>query len=128
MKEFKVPMSASATTTVNNDNFASTVKSGSLEVFATPMMLALMEDATCKACAELLDEGETTVGTKVSVSHDKASGCGRQITATATLKEVDGRKLIFEVEACDDSGDSIGKGEIERFVVLSEKFMKRVNG
>ena len=87
-----------------------------------------MEKATRIAVSSLLDEGETTVGTKISVTHDKASGTGATITATATLEQVDGRRLIFSVFATDDKGDIIGKGEIERFVVLEEKFMKRVNG
>lgn len=128
MKEFTTPLKAEAVTMVNNTNCASSVKSGSLQVFATPMMLALMEEATCFAVESLLDEGETTVGTKISVTHDKASGIGTVITAYATLENVEGRKLTFSVYAKDDNGDIIGKGEIERFVVLSNKFMKKVNG
>lgn len=128
MKAFTEKLSAKATTTVSTQNTAKAVKSGSLDVFATPMMLALMEEATCTACAPLLDEGETTVGTCVSVTHDKASGLDTVITATAVLENADGRKLTFSVQAQDDNGDIIGKGTIERFVVLEEKFMKRVNG
>lgn len=128
MKAFNEKLSAKASTTVSGQNTARTVKSGSLDVFATPMMLALMEEATCAACSSLLDEGETTVGTCVSVTHDKASGIGTVITADAVLENVDGRKLTFSVQAQDDKGDIIGKGTIERFVVLEDKFMKRVNG
>lgn len=127
MKEFTEKLTGTATTEVSAENTASTVKSGSLEVFATPMMLALMEEATCTACQPLLDEGETTVGTSVSVSHDKASGLGTTITAVAVLEEADGRKLTFRVQAKDNKGDIIGKGTIERFVVLKDKFMKKVN-
>lgn len=126
MKEFKERISAKAITVVNNENTAKAVKSGSLDVFATPMMLALMEEATCNACSELLDEGETTVGTSVCITHDKASSTGTQIEAIATLDEVDGRRLVFSVTASDNNGNTIGKGTIERFVVLSDKFMKRV--
>ena len=79
------------------------------------------------AAAPLLDEGESTVGTRVSVSHDKAYGIGSVITAYATLTEADGRKLFFEVNAKDEQGDIIGKGTIERFVINTDKFMKRVN-
>ncbi|MDE5985067.1 MAG: thioesterase family protein [Eubacterium sp.] len=128
MKAFNEKLSAKASTTVSVQNTAKTVKSGSLDVFATPMMLALMEEATCIACSPLLDEGETTVGTCVSVTHDKASGIDTAITADAVLENVDGRKLTFSVQAQDDKGDIIGKGTIERFVVLEDKFMKRVNG
>lgn len=127
MKEFTSAVSAEAMTMVNNTNSAAAVKSGSLPVFATPMMIALMEEATCYAAAPLLDEGESTVGTRVSVSHDKASGIGSVITAHATLTEADGRKLYFEVNAKDEQGDIIGKGTIERFVINTDKFMKRVN-
>ena len=128
MKEFVTKLEGKAVTVVNNTNTAEAVQSGSLAVFGTPMMIALMEKATRIAVSSLLDEGETTVGTKISVTHDKASGIGATITATATLENVDGRRLIFSVSATDDNGDTIGKGEIERFVVLEEKFMKRVNG
>lgn len=128
MKEFTVPLKGEAVTKVNNTNCACAVKSGSLNVFATPMMLALMEEATCNACLPLLDEGETTVGIKMTVTHDKASGIGTVVTARAVLDEVDGRRLVFSVSAKDDKGDTIGSGEIERFVVMSDKFMKKVNG
>ena len=128
MKDFVTKLEGKAVTVVNNTNTAEAVQSGSLAVFGTPMMIALMEKATRIAVSSLLDEGETTVGTKISVTHDKASGTGTTITATATLEQVDGRRLIFSVFATDDKGDIIGKGEIERFVVLEEKFMKRVNG
>ncbi|MCM1114226.1 MAG: thioesterase [Clostridium sp.] len=127
MKEFISALKGEAVAMVNNTNCASAVKSGSLQVFATPMMIALMEEATCYAVSPLLEENETTVGTKISVTHDKASGIGTVITASAILEEVDGRKLIFSVSAKDNNGNIIGKGEIERFVVLKDKFMKRVN-
>lgn len=128
MKNLSSPLVGKAVTTVDSTNSAAAVKSGSLEVFATPMMLALMEEATCNAAAELLEGDETTVGTKISVTHDKASGIGTKITAEASLRKIDGRRLVFEVSATDDKGDVIGKGEIERFLVCSEKFMNRVNG
>lgn len=127
MKEFTAKLSASAVTTADFSNTARAVKSGSLDVFATPMMLALMEEATCLACAPLLDDGETTVGTNVCISHSKASGIGTQIIATAILEKTDGRKLTFSVFAKDSNDDIIGKGTIERFVVLEDKFMKKVN-
>lgn len=128
MKEFTAKLEGKAVTTVDHSNTAKAVKSGSLDVFATPMMLALMEEATCTACAPLLDESETTVGTCVSVTHDKASGLGVVITAIAVLENADGRKLTFSVQAIDENNNIIGKGTIERFVVLEDKFMKRVNG
>lgn len=125
MKEFNEKLNGSASISVDDSNTAIMVKSGSLPVFATPAMLSLMEEATCNACAPLLDEGETSVGTKISVSHIKASCKGTLITASATLDQVDGRRLVFSVAAVDDGNNVIGNGTIERFVVDSEKFMKK---
>lgn len=126
MKEMKHQTQGKAITIVNSTNTAVAAQSGSLQVFATPFMIALMEKATCKAVEESLDDGETTVGTNIDVSHIKASGIGAVITATAILDDIDGRKLTFTVNAKDDSGDTIGKGTIERFVVDADKFMKKV--
>lgn len=126
MKEFIIGSNAIETTTVTKNNTASVAGSGSLEVFATPYMIALMEKATCKAVAEFLENDETTVGTNINVAHSKASGIGEEICAKAILSEVDGRKLVFDVIATDSKENVIGSGKIERFVVFSEKFMKKV--
>ena len=128
MKEFVNGLYADSYTQVKKENTAKFVKSGNLDVFATPMMLALMEEATCLACEPLLDEGETTVGIRISASHDKASGIGTKISAHAVLEKAEGRKLFFSVIAKDDQDRIIGKGTIERFVVFKNKFMERVNG
>lgn len=126
MKKFTQPLHAQALALVSSENTAITVRSGSLEVFATPSMIALMEKATCSACADLLDEGETTVGIAVNVSHERASGLGTLVKAQAVLTAVDGRKLMFEVTAMDERQNIIGKGTITRFVVNSEQFMSKV--
>lgn len=127
MKEFTAPLKATTVTIVDENNTAAAVGSGSLPVFSTPMMIALMEKATCTACEPILDEGETTVGTNINVAHIKASGINARITASVTLVRAEGRKLTFEVSAADNKNEIIGKGEIERFVVNSQKFMGRVN-
>jgi predicted thioesterase len=111
---------------VNSTNTAVAAQSGTLQVFGTPFMIALMEKATCVAIADHLEDGETTVGTNVEISHVKASRVGAVITATATLDDIDGRKLTFSVVAREEDGAKIGEGKIERFVVLSDKFMKKV--
>lgn len=111
---------------VNSTNSAIAAGSGSLPVFGTPFMIALMEKATCEACSELLEDNETSVGTHIDVSHDKASGIGTVITAHAMLVDVDGRKLIFDVNAVEENGTVIGKGTITRFVVQKDRFMKKV--
>lgn len=126
MKEFEHELKGEAMTLVNSAYTAIAARSGSLEVLGTPYMIALMEKATCSACESLLDEGETTVGTAINITHDKASGLGELIKASATLKAVDGRKLTFEVIATDSKEDIIGKGTITRFVVNGERFMSKV--
>lgn len=126
MKEFEHELKGEAMTLVNSAYTAIAARSGSLEVFGTPFMIALMEKATCSACESLLDEGETTVGTAINITHDKASGLGELIKASATLKAVDGRKLTFDVIATDSKENIIGKGTITRFVVNGERFMSKV--
>ncbi|MFI3323567.1 MAG: thioesterase family protein [Rikenellaceae bacterium] len=121
----EIGLKASSSTTVASSNTAIALGSGDLEVFATPAMIALMENAAMCAVAPELPEGSTTVGTAMSSSHVKASGMGAQITATATLTAFEGRMLSFKVEAYD--GESlIGEGEHTRFVVDKTKFMQKV--
>ncbi len=110
--------------TVTENNTAISVGSGSLKVYATPAMLALMEKAACEAVASILNEGETTVGTLLNVAHTAATPVGMEVSATAELIERDGRKLVFNVTANDESGE-IGKGAHERFIVLSERFTEK---
>lgn len=127
MKNLETTAYGEATVEVSSANTAVTAESGSLEVFATPFMIALMEKATVNAVAPFLENDETTVGTKIDVSHCKASGVGAVITAKAEICEVQGRKLVFKVSAVDDKGDVIGEGSIERFVVFAEKFMSKLS-
>lgn len=126
MKEYNGVIKAEAITIVNSTNTAIAAQSGSLPVFGTPYMIALMEKATCRAIVDLLEDDETTVGTSINVKHTKASGIGKTINASATLVEHDGRRLVFEVKAYENNGDVVGSGTIERFVVNSDKFMKKV--
>lgn len=128
MKEIQLNAEASVSLEVTDDNTAVAAGSGSLRVLGTPFMIALMEKATCNAVHEFLEFGETTVGTCISVSHDKASGVGEIITAFAKITSAEGRKITFSVYAENESGDVIGKGVIERFVVKSEKFLSKVYG
>ncbi|GCL68951.1 thioesterase [Veillonella tobetsuensis] len=116
---------ATSTVTVTESNIAKTMKSGSLEVFATPAMCALMEEAAQAAVQPHLEEGEGTVGISLSISHDAPSPMGSTITAKATVTAVEGRKITFNIEASDGVG-IIGKGTHERFVINNEKFMTKV--
>jgi predicted thioesterase len=109
---------------VTDNNTALSVGSGSLAVYATPAMLALIEKAACEALNGILDEAETTVGTLLNVKHIAATPVGMKVSATAELIERDGRRLVFKVEANDECG-RIGEGIHERFIVNSEKFIRK---
>ena len=114
-------------TIVEPSQTALNVGSGSLEVLATPAMIALMEKASALLVQEYLDECETTVGTKVNISHVAASLVGDEITIISKLVDVEKRRLSFYVKAV--SGDKLlGEGEHERFVINSEKFMNKLKG
>ena len=93
-----------STVTVSEENIAATMGSGDLEVFATPAMVALMENAAMNAVVGELPEGATTVGAMMNTTHIKPSAMGDTVSATAVLKEVEGRKLTFEVHAKDSIG------------------------
>ena len=112
-------------TEVTLANCAVTAGSGDLEVFATPSMVALMENAAMNAVAAALPEGSTTVGAQMNTTHIKPSAIGAEVTATATLTAVEGRKLTFAVKAEDDKG-TIGEGTHVRYVVDKVKFMAKL--
>ena len=112
-------------TTVSTVNSAKTLGSGDMDVFATPAMVALMENAAMLAVAAELPEGSATVGTQMNTSHIKASPLGAVITASAELTAVDGRKLTFAVKAWDEKG-VIGEGEHTRFVVDRARFLSKL--
>ena len=116
---------ASSATQVTAQNTAKAVHSGSLDVFATPMMIALMESAACECLAGTLEPGQTSVGTSVDVEHTAASPLGAVITATAEITGIDGRRIEFEVSASDEKAE-IGRGTHERFIVDEKRFMAKV--
>lgn len=118
-------LSAQSVATVCDANTAAAMGSGDLLVFATPAMVALMENAAMTAVAAALDEGATTVGAEMNVTHIKSSGIGAEITATAVLTAVEGRKLTFNVGARDAEG-MIGEGVHIRYVVDRTRFMAKV--
>ncbi|MBR2283738.1 MAG: thioesterase family protein [Ruminococcus sp.] len=111
-------------TSVTEEMLAKNVGSGSLEVFSTPSMAALMEKAACSCVAEYLEGDETTVGTELNIRHTSASPGSISIYAEAELTAVDGRELSFEVRAFDSCG-AIGSGTHKRFVVSSGRFMNK---
>ncbi len=113
-------------TLVTQENTAKTVGSGELDVFATPAMIALMEETAYKSVAGELDAGMGSVGTLMNVKHVSATPVGRKVTCRTELREVDGRRLVFHVEARDEAG-LIGEGVHERFIVDNEKFQKKAD-
>ena len=112
-------------TVVGPNNTAQTLGSGDMEVFATPAMVALMENAAMKAVADYLEEDQTTVGSEINTTHIKPSALGATISATAILSSVEGRKLTFLVAARDNHG-VIGEGTHTRFVVSRERFLSKL--
>ncbi len=120
----EIGMKGKAKTTVTKDNTAKAFCSGALEVFATPAMLSLMEECCWKMIQPELEEGQGSVGTKVDISHDRASAVGHTITCEATLTEIDRRRLTFEVTCFDENGP-IGHGTHERFIIDNERFMAK---
>ncbi|MFI3287817.1 MAG: thioesterase family protein [Rikenellaceae bacterium] len=99
--------------------------SGDMEVFATPCMVALMENAAMNEAAKLCDEGMTTVGIMINVAHNRATPLGDEVSAVAELVAQEGRKLTFKVIASDSKGE-IGCGTHQRFIVEREKFLGKL--
>jgi len=113
-----------ATEIVTIENTASKYGSGLVDVFATPAMVALMEKAALNAVKPYLPNGFNTVGTEICVKHTKATPMGWEVHSKATLKEVDGKKLVFEVVAWDKEGE-VGSGYHTRFIIDSKRFMDK---
>jgi len=111
---------------VGPHNLATTYGSGSIDVFGTPGVVALMERAACAAVASQLPQGQTTVGTHIDVRHIAPTGPGTEVRATAELTGVDGRRLIFRVEAFDQA-EKIGEGTHERAIVDPARLLARAH-
>lgn len=111
---------------VAEENTAIAVGSGSVPVFATPMLVAIMENAAINALGGILPAGQSTVGTKIDVAHTAATPIGMTVSASAQLIEVDGRRLVFRIVAEDETGP-VGVGTHERFIIDLEKFMAKVH-
>lgn len=115
-----------AETIVSEANSAKTLGSGTLDVFGTPAMIALMEETSLKSVAPYLDEGCGTVGTLLNVTHDAPTPFGMKVWCESELTEIDGRRLVFHVTAYDGKG-KIGEGRHERFIIQNEKFQAKAN-
>ncbi len=108
-------------------NSAKVMGSGTMDVFATPAMIALMEKTAWMSVAAELEEGQGTVGTKLEITHDAPTPLGMTVTCESELTEIDGRRLVFAVTAKDETGTVIGKGRHERFIVWEEKFQAKAD-
>lgn len=122
--EITVGMKGKVSTTVEREDTAYEVGSGSLLVYATPCMVALMEGAACDAIAEAIPEDMTSVGTELSISHLAATPVGLEVYAEAEVTEVDGKAITFQVTAYDEKG-KIGEGIHKRFIVTSQRFLDK---
>lgn len=123
--KLEVGLSYKSEVLVSPSETALAVGSGSLEVFATPCMIALMENAAMKAVEDAVSNEETTVGIHIDAKHLSASPLGRRVHAVATLKEIEGKKLTFWIEAYDEK-NKIGEASHARFIVDKAKFMERL--
>lgn len=111
---------------VTKELSAQSVGSGLLPVYATPAMIALMENTAFESVAQYLEEGCGTVGTSLNVKHVAATPIGMKVICETELVKVDGRALTFEVKAYDECG-LIGEGVHERFIITEEKFLSKAN-
>lgn len=125
MTELKAGLKGYAAWTVTEDMTARVCRSGSLDVFATPMLVALMECAACDAVKDALPEGSTSVGTEMDAKHTAASPVGAEVCAEAVLTAVEGRKLSFEITAREGE-KVIGTARHERFIVDAARFMAKL--
>lgn len=111
---------------VTAEQTAKILGSGTLDVFATPAMIAFIENTCMNAVKPYLNEGECTVGTLIDVKHTAASPVGISVKCECELVEVDRRRLVFNVKVSDNCGE-IGTAKHERFIVNAEKFINKTN-
>ena len=119
-------LTAMVETIVTAADTARALGSGSLDVLATPRLVALMEQAACVALSKELGPGQTSVGTRIAIDHTAASPVGMRITVRATIVAVQGRQITFEVTASDETGE-IGRGNHCRVIVDADRFVMKAN-
>lgn len=123
--KLKIGLSLEKSFIIEDCNSAKSLGSGSLEVLATPAMIAFMENTAMNCVADFLDDGMDTVGVMINSTHIKASKIGDSVLCKACLSEIDGRKLCFTISASDSKG-IIGEAKHERFIINKEKFLNRL--
>lgn len=110
---------------VTENDTAAKAASGSVEVLATPVMIAWMEEASLKLVQKELEEGLTTVGTEVNIKHLKGTLVGKTVKVLSVLKEIDRKRLVFDVEVIED-GIVVGSGSHTRFIIDTAKFYEKL--
>ena len=125
-KTLHIGITGELTKTVTENLTAKAMGSGDLDVFATPAMIALVEETAWRSVADYLESGMGTVGTSLNIKHTAATPVGMRVTCTSTLVDIDRRRLKFEVVIIDECGE-IGRGEHERFIVDNAKFQSKAN-
>ena len=122
--EITVGMKGEASTLVEREDTAAEVGSGSLLVYATPCMVALMEGAACEAIAEALGENQSSVGIALNIDHLSATPVGLEVRAEAEVTAVEGKIVTFSLIAYDEAG-KIGEGTHKRCVVSAQRFLEK---
>lgn len=112
--------------TVTKELTAISLGSGDLEVYATPAMIALMEETASESVKPGLEVGQGSVGTCIAIKHLAATPIGMRVRCESELVEVDGRRLVFNITAYDEK-EKIGEGTHERFIISNDKFQSKVN-
>jgi fluoroacetyl-CoA thioesterase len=115
---------AEAEMVVGEADTARALRSGTVEVLGTPRLIALCEEASCRAISPALADGATTVGMKVGLDHLQPSPIGERVVAEAVLSKVEGRRLTFTVSASDSRG-LVAAGKVQRVIVDVERFMAK---
>ena len=120
-----VGMKGEVSTLVEREDTAAEVGSGSLLVYATPCMVALMEGAACEAIAAALPEEKTSVGIALNISHLAATPVGMEVRAEAEVTEVEGNTITFQITAYDEAG-KIGEGTHKRAIITAQRFLDKL--
>jgi predicted thioesterase len=123
--EITVGLKGEVSTVVEREDTALEVGSGSLLVYATPCMVAMMEGAACEAIADCLPDTKTSVGTELNISHISATPVGLEVRAEAEVTAVEGNTITFKVSAFDEAG-KIGEGTHKRVIVSTQRFLDKV--
>lgn len=125
LKELRIGLKAKSEQIVTEDMLASKVGSGLVDVFSTPKLVALIEQAASEAVKDYLPDGDVSVGININIDHLAATPLGMKVRAEAELVAIDKKRLTFKVKAYDQV-DLIAQGDHQRYVVNRQKFMSNV--